>query len=55
MAALSQTPKKLDAIALSYPPVVIDDSSWKNTAESFTVALSPNPRGGGGGGGTKVQ
>ena len=26
------------AIALSYPPIVIDDSSWKNVAESFTVA-----------------
>ena len=26
-------------------PIVIDDSSWKNAAESFTVALaSPNPR-----------
>ena len=22
------------------PPVVIDDSSWKNAAESFTVALT---------------
>ena len=40
------------AIALSYPPIVIDDSSWKNAAESFTVALTnPNPREGG----TKVQ
>ena len=28
------------AIALSYPPIVIDDSSWKNVAESFTVALT---------------
>ena len=30
------------AIALSYPPppIVIDDSSWKNAAESFTVALT---------------
>ena len=33
----------LGAIALSYPPpfpIVIDDSSWKNAAESFTVALT---------------
>ena len=22
------------------PPIVIDDSSWKNAAESFTVALT---------------
>ena len=22
------------------PPIVIDDSSWKNTAESFAVALT---------------
>ena len=22
------------------PPIVIDDSSWKNVAESFTVALT---------------
>ena len=30
------------AIALSYPPLpfVFDDSSWKNVAESFTVALT---------------
>ena len=28
------------AIALLYPPIVIDDSSWKNAAESFTVALT---------------
>ena len=28
------------AVALSYPPIVIDDSSWKNAAESFTVALT---------------
>ena len=28
------------AIALSYPPIVIDDSSWKNTAERFAVALT---------------
>ena len=27
-------------VALSYPPIVIDDSSWKNAAESFTVALT---------------
>ena len=28
------------------PPIVIDDSSWKNTAESFTVALTLSlPRG----------
>ena len=34
----------LGAIALSYrpapPPIVIDDSSWKNAAESFTIALT---------------
>ena len=30
----------LGAIALLYPPIVIDDSSWKNAAESFTVALT---------------
>ena len=31
----------IGAIALSYPPpIVIDDSSWKNAAESFTVALT---------------
>ena len=28
------------AITLSYPPTVIDDSSWKNPAQSFTVALT---------------
>ena len=34
------------AISLSYPlpppplPIVIDDSSWKNAAESFNVALT---------------
>ena len=28
------------AIALSFPPIVIDNSSWKNAAESFTVALT---------------
>ena len=22
------------------PPIVVDDSSWKNAAESFTVALT---------------
>ena len=33
--------RKMGAIALSYPPpIVIDDSSWKNAAESFTVALT---------------
>ena len=34
-------------IALSYPPppLIIDDSSWKNVVENFTVALNPNPRG----------
>ena len=37
------------AIALSYPPIVIDDSSRKNAAESFTVALTLTL-----GGGTKV-
>ena len=31
--------------ALSYPPVVIDDSSWKSVAESFTVALTLTLRG----------
>ena len=31
------------------PPIVIDDSSWKNAAESFTVALTLTL------GGTKVQ
>ena len=35
------------------PPIVIDDSSWKNAAESFTVALTLTL--GEGGGGTKVQ
>ena len=30
----------IGAIALLYPPIVIDDSSWKNTAESFTIALT---------------
>ena len=30
-------PRHGGAIALSYPPIVIDDS-WKNAAESFTVA-----------------
>ena len=31
----------MGAIALSYPPpIVIDDSSWKNAAESFAVALT---------------
>ena len=34
-------PRYIGAIALSYPPpIVIDDSSWKNAAESFTVALT---------------
>ena len=23
-----------------YPPIIIDDSSWKNAAESFTLALT---------------
>ena len=32
--------KSIGAIALSYPPFVIDDSSWKNVAESFAVALT---------------
>ena len=34
--------EKFGAIALSYPPppIVIDDSPWKNAAESFTVALT---------------
>ena len=46
----------MGAIALLYPPIVIDDSSWKNTAENFTVALTLTLGGGGGGGGcTKVQ
>ena len=36
---------KIGAIALSYPPIVIDDSSWKNAAESFTVALTLTLRG----------
>ena len=30
----------IGTIALSYPPIVIDDSSWKNAAESFAVALT---------------
>ena len=34
------------------PPIIIDDSSWKNMAESFAVALTLTL---GGGGGTKVQ
>ena len=34
--------EKFGAIALSYPPppIVIDDSPWKNEAERFTVALT---------------
>ena len=37
-------------IALSYPPPpIIDDSSWKSAAETFTVAL----RGGEGEGGVR--
>ena len=36
--ATTKVPK--GAIALSYPPIVIDESSWKNAAESFTVALT---------------
>ena len=38
---------KFGAIALSYPPppIVIDDSSLKNAAESFTVALTLTPGG----------
>ena len=37
------------AIALSYPPIVIDDSSWKNVAEwKLYRSANPNPRGGGG-------
>ena len=27
-------------MALSCPPIVIDDSSWKNAAESFTETLT---------------
>ena len=33
----------IDVLALLHfrtPPIVIDDSSWKNAAESFTVALT---------------
>ena len=41
--ATTKVPK--GAIALSYPPIVIDDSSWKNAAESFTVALTLTLRG----------
>ena len=37
------------AIALSYPPIIIDDSSWKNMAESFAVALTLTLGGGEGG------
>ena len=42
--------RNFGAIALSYPPpspppIVIDDSSWKNAAESFTASPNPNPRG----------
>ena len=48
----SINPTNLGAIALLYPPIVIDDSSWKNVAESFTIALTLNLDGGGG---TKVQ
>ena len=40
----------MGAIALLYPPIVIDDSSWKNTAENFTVALTLTLGGGEGGG-----
>ena len=36
----SGSPSKKGAIALLYPPIVIDDSSLKNAAESFTVALT---------------
>ena len=34
--------QNVGTIALLYPPspIVIDDSSWKNAAESFTVALT---------------
>ena len=46
----------MGAIALSYPPpslplpIAIDDSSWKNAAESFTIDLTLTLGGGGGGG-----
>ena len=30
----------IGTIALLYPPIAFDDSSWKNKAESFTVALT---------------
>ena len=38
----------MGAIALLYPPIVIDDLSWKNMAENFTVALTLTLGGGGG-------
>ena len=41
--------RKTGTIALSYSPIIIDDSSWKNAAESFAVALTLTL------GGTKVQ
>ena len=42
-------PKKTVLLHFRTPPIVIDDSSWKNAAESFTVALTLTL------GGTKVQ
>ena len=38
----------MGVIAILYPPIVIDDSSWKNMAENFTVALTLTLGGGGG-------
>ena len=36
----------LELLHFRTPPIVIDDSSWKNAAESFTVALTLTLRGG---------
>ena len=43
--ANSENEDILGAIAISCPPFVIDDSSWKNAAESFTIALTLTLRG----------
>ena len=36
----SEVQRFFGAIALSYAPFVIDDSSWKSATESVTVALT---------------
>ena len=40
--AISEMLYLFGAIALLYPPppIIIDDSSWKNAAESFAIALT---------------